>query len=220
MVRVLYIVGSCTLLAAGGVFGCWLIERSRGDLRLEEMRGGSSDVQMLKRPGGESGVRPAEVPPLVAQAQALSLYLNPPPSAERITPAGSRLATDVKPQPLPIRPLALSASFRVRGTSCCPNQSSRSMALISEAGAAEGTERWVKEGAEIGHFVIHEIRRDGIVYRDGDQLREMAVESFAGPTSIVQDVRRGSGRSVAAARDAVVPLPTPAEPNGAAAGEN
>ena len=41
------------------------------------------------------------------------------------------------------------------------------MALIAELGAADGSERWVKEGVRLGHFVIHEIRRGAIVYRDG-----------------------------------------------------
>jgi hypothetical protein len=50
------------------------------------------------------------------------------------------------------------------------------MALISEVGSLEGNGRWVKEGTQVGHFVIHEIRKGMIVYRDGEQLREMAVE--------------------------------------------
>jgi len=72
------------------------------------------------------------------------------------------------------------------------------MALISEIGSPVGSERWVKEGARLGHFVVHQIRRGMIVYRDGDKLREMAVETGASLPGIVQDIRPG-GRKVSAA---------------------
>jgi hypothetical protein len=72
------------------------------------------------------------------------------------------------------------------------------MALIAELGSSPGSERWVKEGARVGHFVIHEIRRSAIIYRDGDNLREMAVERGPSLPSIVLDLRPGSPRVSAA----------------------
>ncbi len=74
------------------------------------------------------------------------------------------------------------------------------MALIVETAAMPGGERWVKEGTQIGHFVIHEIRKGMIVYRDGEQLREMAVEHGASVPSLVRDARSGS-RQVSTAAD-------------------
>jgi hypothetical protein len=87
------------------------------------------------------------------------------------------------------------------------------MALISEIGSAEGEERWVKEGAQLGHFVIHEIRKGMIVYRDGEQLREMAVEHGASVPSIVRDARPGSRKVSTAVDDAGIVAPAPAGPN-------
>jgi len=72
------------------------------------------------------------------------------------------------------------------------------MALISEVGSLDGSERWVKEGSQVGHFVIHEIRQGAIVYRDGDQLREMVVDIAAGSRSLVRDIRPGSRTASAA----------------------
>ncbi len=72
------------------------------------------------------------------------------------------------------------------------------MALIAEAGSAEGSERWVKEGSQLGHFVIEEIRRGSIIYRDGDQVREMAVERGLSLPRLVRDIRPGT-RQVSAA---------------------
>jgi hypothetical protein len=44
----------------------------------------------------------------------------------------------------------------------------------------------------LGHFTIHEIRKGMIVYRDGDQLREMTVEHGAGVPKLVRDMQSGS----------------------------
>ncbi len=87
------------------------------------------------------------------------------------------------------------------------------MALISELGSAEGSERWVKEGTQLGHFVVQEIRRGAIVYRDGDNLREMAVERGASPPGIVRDIRPGSRRVSAAVGDIDALTPISAGPN-------
>ncbi len=49
------------------------------------------------------------------------------------------------------------------------------MALILEPGSKDAA-RWVKRGAQVGHFVIQEIRPGSVLYRDGAQVREMAIE--------------------------------------------
>jgi hypothetical protein len=46
-------------------------------------------------------------------------------------------------------------------------------------------------GSQVGHFVIHEIRHGAIVYRDGDNLQEMAIEP-----SLVQAPAPAPARSV------------------------
>jgi len=179
-----------------------------------------SAVQRFTDDAGERARAGAEqVSPLVAQAEMLASYLSP---AQLKQETGGNARPPLINQPPqselvpPVRPAVASVNFKLHGTSCCPNQPGRSMALISELGSLEGSERWVKEGAQVGHFVIHEIRQNGIVYRDGDQLREMAVESFVGPTSIVQDVRPGSRRVSAVIQEVGASVPSPIEPNGAA----
>jgi hypothetical protein len=86
--------------------------------------------------------------------------------------------------------------------------------------SVRGNTRWVKEGSQVGHFVIHEIRPDGIASRDGDQLREMAVETVGRPMPIVQDIRPGSRRVSAAVGDVGTALPIPAGPNSIEIGGN
>ena len=196
MVRFVYILGVCAMVGACGLLGLWMSERDQHDARIEAFLKGPSAVERFKAQGSGVGERSAEEPPLVVQAKALALLLNPPKSPERPSPAG----VTAKPSPgaPAVRPAAPSVRFKLCGTSYYPNEPQRSMALICDVGAVEGGERWVKEGARVGHFVIHEIRRGVIVYRDGEQLREMAVERGASMPSLVRDTRLGS-RQVSAA---------------------
>jgi hypothetical protein len=149
------------------------------------------------------------------QARALALLLNPPLVAEKTAEQVPMAAARPKSfEPLsPVRLTGGTAHFKLRGTSYYPDQPGRSMALIAEPGVVEGQERWVKEGTVLGHFVIHEIRRGMIVYRDGEQLREMAVEHGSSAPSIVRDVRSGSLKVSTAVNDEATALPTPASPN-------
>ena len=48
------------------------------------------------------------------------------------------------------------------------------MALVSELGSGY---RWVKHGQRLGHFVVESIERGLIMYRNGDQLLEVAVST-------------------------------------------
>jgi hypothetical protein len=164
--------------------------------------------------GERKGDGRGEVSPLVVQAQLLEACLNPPkPTAEKVPEAVAEAKREVAGAVPAVRPAAASAKFKLHGTSYYPNQPERSMALISEAGYDAGEERWVKEGTHLGHFVIHEIRKGMIVYRDGEQLREMAVEHGASMPSIVRDTRSGSREVSAAVDDAGIVAPAPAGPN-------
>jgi hypothetical protein len=211
MVRWLYILGICMLLAAGGVLGPWWSGRGRVDREVAEFLNRPGAIERFSARGGESTVRSIEDSPLVVQAKSLSSCLDPPKRPEKPTLAASAVSS--MPIAPPVRPVAPSVRFRLCGTSYYPNEPKRSMALISELGLPEGEQQWVKEGTQVGHFVIHEIRKGMIVYRDGDQLREMAVEHGASMPSIVRDTRSGSREVSAAVDDAGIVAPAPAGPN-------
>jgi hypothetical protein len=212
MARLFYILGVCAMLAAGGVLGLWLKGRGRAHAELEEILSRSDAIQRFRAEGSGPGLHPTKDPPLLVQAQALAQYLNPPKALDK--PSAPVLAANAAPPVPTIRPAAPSAKFTLHGTSYYPNQPGRSMALIAELGSDPGNERWVKEGAQVGHFVIHEIRRGVIVYRDGDTLREMAVEHSASLPSIVRDLRPGSVRVSAAVGGTDNVAPALAGPNG------
>ncbi len=133
---------------------------------------------------GESG-RSGPGSPLVVQAEAFARHLagpeEPVPSPVAAPPAESTLAA-------PAPPMGLT----LHATSFYPDQPRRSMALISMTSAPQEEPRWVKEGARIDVFLVHEIRPSLIVYRQGDQLHEAAVANQVRLPSLIRDVRKGS----------------------------
>jgi hypothetical protein len=212
MLRTFYVLGFCAILAACGVLGLWQRERSSNKPAFGEFFSRPSAVQMFNAQGNKSEMRSAENSPLVAQAKTFAQYLKPP---RRLDPPSTPvLKATLKLSPPAVQPVAPPVLFKLCATSYYPNQPGRSMALIAELGSGLGGERWVKVGAQVGHFIIHEIRRGAIVYRDGDNLREMAVERRASLPSIVRDLRPGSVRVSAAVRGTDNVTPALAGPNG------
>lgn len=133
---------------------------------------------------GESG-RSGPGSPLVVQAEAFARHLagpeEPAPSPLAAPQAESTLAA-------PAPPMGLT----LHATSFYPDQPRRSMALISMTSAPQEEPRWVKEGARIDVFLVHEIRPSLIVYRQGDQLHEAAVANQVHLPSLIRDPRKGS----------------------------
>jgi hypothetical protein len=85
------------------------------------------------------------------------------------------------------------------------------MALIMEPGNGE-TARWVKTGASVGHFVIQEIRPGSIVYLDGEQALEMAIEQdTTNATMAAQSGGPAGARPPVVATAEAARLPAPAQ---------
>lgn len=105
--------------------------------------------------------------PLIAEATAFALYLDPPkpPPPPQTQPRVS------PPQPAP-RPVVTIPKFRLLSTSCHVSRPEKSLALVSEPGQGE---RWVRKGDQLGHLVVESIRDGTLVYRDGAELREVSV---------------------------------------------
>jgi hypothetical protein len=202
LLRFCYLLGALAILAACRVVGLcvwyWAGVNLQHDIFLES----PSAVQMF-RESAEEHQRDGrnEVLPLVVQAETLASYLNPPELADedssKVLSIPEIERETVEPMPA-IRPVTPSVRFKLCATSYYPNEPGRSMALVSDVGSAEGDQRWVKEGAKLGHFVVHEIRRGMIVYRDGGELREMAVERGTALPRLVRDPRPASPTARAA----------------------
>jgi hypothetical protein len=175
MVRMLQALGVVALVCAGIVLvfcvAQWLDAASQA-----EGNYGPSVVERFKQAGnGDEKGSQKTVSPLVQQAEAFASYLNPPkpPLQVKETPtarSSSRRSVSVVelPQTTPKFTLLATSYYRAR-----PGES---LALVSEPGSEP---RWVAQGAPLGHFVVEEVKRGLIVYRDGDRLGEMAVDTKA-----------------------------------------
>ncbi|MGE5295214.1 MAG: hypothetical protein ACM3VT_10335 [Solirubrobacterales bacterium] len=186
----------CILLVAAGF--CWWND-SPQNAHAQDI---PNVADTLAQAGRTSATSPA-TSVLVAQAQAFAAQLNPPQKPE--SQPSSASAIDSVPQP--------AAAIKLLATSCYPDQPAKSMALVSGGNSREEAPRWVKEGSQFGAFAIHEIRRGQIVYRQGDQLYEVAIDHQVDQSSIVRGAHVDSPRVSAAAGHGLGNLSTPTGPN-------
>jgi len=111
-------------------------------------------------------------PPIVKQAEAFALYLNPPPPVKKInkTPdSPSRTKSVRKADPMG----PVSAKFNVIATSYYALRPQLSFALIDEPGSGR---RWVKPSEKIGHLIIEQIKEGVVVVKDGERSFDVYAE--------------------------------------------
>ena len=189
MVRMLYSLAGLALPAAGAVLAIG-VSRWGGDIdpASDPILSGPGAVELFCLQSAEQGAATGNrTPPLLFQARILASYLNrtrPETVADVAPPPARRHGSS---SPAPPRPARVSLKFKLHGTGYYPNHPDKSLALIWEPGGADGTRRWVKEGSQIGHFVVHEIRRGILVFRDGEQLHEVNVEREPSLRRLVRD---------------------------------
>ncbi len=151
--------------------------------------------QLLKRPSiiDQFQQRPTQHSPqeglplklsqLVEQAGILARHLTPPlPLKRAATPKRDK----VRPRPI-ARPTKASPLFKLHGTSFYKSRPDESIAFIQESGLGF---RWIKQGAQLGHFKVVQIKNGTITYQDGDQLREMTVTPEPNSQALVRGYRK------------------------------
>ncbi len=139
---------------------------ARGDKDIEELLGEPDVIEKFNNSAGNKATRGAnQVSPLVQQAGAFALYLNPPkPIAQR--PVKGRPST-VK------RPPSATPKFKVMGTSYYKDRPESSIALIDEPGKGL---HWVRQSSMVGHLLIEEVKDGIVVVKDNNGTFELAAE--------------------------------------------
>jgi hypothetical protein len=162
----LYLASILCLTSGGLLFGLCGRQWMQG-VPGDERDSWLSATERLRLRENVAGNDQAAASPLLRQAEALALYLNPPkPPAP---PAAAR--PRVNPPPAP-RPAATTPKFRLLSTSCHHSRPEQSLALVSEPGKGE---HWVRKGDSLGHLVVEGIKDGTLIYRDGGQLQEVTV---------------------------------------------
>jgi hypothetical protein len=181
MIWALRAMAVLSLVGATVVFGLCASDWMENDQESEQVRWRSAVDMFADSEYSHGGLAKVETVPLIRQAEVLASYLKPVAVREGRPP--------VSPQPAPAfllpgaNPPAPSPTFKLCGTSYCQSRPQESRALISIGGGPATDQRWVKTGAQVGHFVIQEIRPSVIVYRSqgGGQALQMRVDH--GPPS-------------------------------------
>ena len=166
MMKMLYVVSILCLIGAGLLFGFCGVQWMQG-VPPDERDPWIPATERLRQRQSLNGHDNAAPSPLLEQAEAFALHLNPPkppPRAETSLPA-------VSPPPAP-RPPSPTPQFRILAISYYRSSPDKSLAMVWDANKGG---YWIKKGDRLGHFVIERIEKEAIIYRDGDQLRQMAV---------------------------------------------
>ncbi len=163
MVRTLRITTITAALLAAGFLVFSAVFGARGNKAVEEFLKLPGATEQFRQAKGRKTEAESQISPLVKQAGAFALYLNPPPPPEPIVPSG--------PQPPP-QPKVTTPKFKLVGTSCYPLHPDLSLALIDEPGKGI---RWVRRSGQIGHLVIEQIKDGVVVVKDGGRTFEVSV---------------------------------------------
>ena len=139
---------------------------ARGDKDIEELLGEPGVIEKFNNSAGNKATRGTnQVSPLVQQAGAFALYLNPPKPKT--------------PRPIKGRPSSVKRSpsatpkFKVMGTSYYKGNPESSMALIDEPGKGL---HWVRQSSMVGHLLIEEVKDGVVVFKDNSGTFEQKAE--------------------------------------------
>ncbi len=143
------------------VFGC------SSDEHLDESLDSPGVIERFnKTVGNKAKTGQNEISPLVQQAGAFALYLNPPKPRMPRTPTGGG-ASGVTLGP------AVTPQFKVIGTSYYKGRPDLSIALIDEPGKGL---HWVRQSSKVGHLLIEQVKDGLIVVKDSKGTFELEVE--------------------------------------------
>ncbi len=148
-----------------------------------------------------------DIHPLVTQAKAFALRINPPPPPPPPPPknpppkpaAKPELARQVTP-PAPPRPPVVNASFQVLATVRYETDPFRSLVLLKSG----NTHEWFRQGEKAGHLTIDDIR-DGsvVVSQAGRSPQTLYVPAKQESKSLL----KGDKTAVASARPSTATVP-------------
>lgn len=168
MTKTLQITGIIAAVMAGVLLIIPTILGGPKDKETEEFLNSAGVIDNFNQNKGEKKAKgDSQISPLVKQAQAFALYLNPPPK-----PAPPPSAGHTAPAAIP-KPEIVSAKFELVGTAYYALHPELSMALIDEPGKGL---RWVRQSGSVGHLIIEQIKDKVVVVRDGQRTFELVAK--------------------------------------------
>ncbi len=179
----------------------------RSNKPIEEFLNSSGVVEKYNI-GAENNARITQnqVSPLVTQSETFVKYLDPPEPEPSMAEAPMPTAF----RPKPISPV--TAKFTLVGTSVYAAKPELSLAFINEPGTGS---RWVRQGSQVEHLTIKEVKDGLIVLQDGQRTFEITTQEKPG-LSLVENPRPVSSEvisGISSRPDAAASISTPTQPS-------
>jgi hypothetical protein len=171
MIKTLRITSIIAVVLAVVFFVLPAVFGVRSNKPTEQFLNSASVMEKFNKAKGKKSTKSeSQVSPLVKQAEAFALYLNPPePKKAPATSTREMAMSRIPPRPTgPVSP-----KFKLIGTSYYALHPELSLALIDEVGKGL---RWVKQSGKVGHLIIEQVKDGLVVVRDSKRTFELVAE--------------------------------------------
>ncbi|MHC4571357.1 MAG: hypothetical protein ACYS0C_04690 [Planctomycetota bacterium] len=186
MIKTLRITSVIVVVLAVVFFAFPAVFGFRSDEQAEQFLNSASVIEKFSKVKGKKSAKTeSQISPLVKQAEAFALYLNPPKPKKPPATSTRKMA---KPSITPRPAGPVSSKFNLIGTSYYASHPDLSLALIDEP--AKGL-RWVRQSTAVGHLIIELVKDGSVVVRDGKRTFEIPAER-AKKRSLLKDPLSGT----------------------------
>lgn len=149
----------------------------RSDESIEELLNSPGVIEKFNKSADKAKATQSQSSPLVQQAEAFALYLNPP-KPRVVTPVAGRGSAT------PQRGPSVTPQFKVKGTCYYESRPELSLVLIDEPGKGL---HWVRQSSKVGHLLIEQIKDGVVVVHDGKSSFELVAEQNPEPSLLEGD---------------------------------
>jgi hypothetical protein len=147
----------------------------RSDENLEKFLNSPGVIEKFNSTAGNKAKNSeSRVSPLVQQAEAFALYLNPPKPETIRTPTKQKTTTTPE--------MSVTPKFTVHGT-CRHENPEMSLALIDEPGKGL---HWVRQSSKVGHLLIEQVKDGLVVTKDSNGKTTELVAEQKPVTSLIE----------------------------------
>jgi len=166
MIKTLRITSVVAAILAGVFFVFPVVYGVRSHENIDEFLKSPGVREKFENAADKAKTSESRVSPLVEQAEAFALYLNP------LKPTVQKTAKGSKPTGISSR-VSVTPKFKVFATSYCPENPEVSQALIDEPGKGR---HWVRQSGKVGHLLIEQVKDGVVIVKGGKETFELLIE--------------------------------------------
>jgi len=175
-----------TSIVAAGIAAVFVVLLAifalRGDGEMKDFLARLSAIEKFRGLAKKAPASVEKVSPLITQARAFALKLNPPKPKVIKKPTTKKQPSKITKQKpaIPTPKAVVSAKFKLVGTCKYAKDPEKSLALLDLT--AKG-QKWYRQGQQVGHLTIHQIDEDSIIlYKGGAFNSEISVQRVKATT--------------------------------------